>query len=156
MFVWRIAADTPTYQADDMTGAGAKDTGGRWNSKGNAMVYASESRALACLETVVHFGAGSLPLNRYLVQINISDNIWKGREILDVKSAPVGWDALPEGMASLQFGDKWLTSARTAVLLVPSIISPEEHNILINPAHPAATSIRATKIRKWVYDARLR
>ena len=74
--VWRIATDTPNYEADDLSGAGAKATGGRWNEKGMAVVYASETRALACLETFVHLNAGGLPLNRYLVAITISDVIW--------------------------------------------------------------------------------
>ena len=30
--VWRIAADTRDYPADDLSGAGAKATGGRWNA----------------------------------------------------------------------------------------------------------------------------
>src|SRR5713101_8129256 len=64
--VWRIAADTPDYEAHDLSGKGAEKTGGRWNRKGTAMVYASASRALACLETIVHLGSGDpLPLNRY-------------------------------------------------------------------------------------------
>ena len=52
--LWRIASDTPDYTADDTTGAGAKKTGGRWNRKGIALIYTAESRALACLETLVH------------------------------------------------------------------------------------------------------
>jgi hypothetical protein len=38
MRAWRIATDTRFYQADDMTGIGAKNSGGRWNSEGNAIV----------------------------------------------------------------------------------------------------------------------
>src|SRR3712207_8444198 len=58
--VWRIATDTPDYEANDLSGAGAKVTGGRWNEKDVPVVYASETRALACLETVVHLNAGGL------------------------------------------------------------------------------------------------
>jgi RES domain-containing protein len=43
--LWRIATKAPTYSADDMTGAGAKLSGGRWNSKGTAMLYTSENVA---------------------------------------------------------------------------------------------------------------
>lgn len=156
MLAWRIGTDTRTYQADDMIGTGAKITGGRWNSAGNALVYAASSRALACLETVVHLGGGGLPLNRYLVQIDIPDDVWKARMVLDLSAAPVGWDALPEGMVSLSYGDSWLASLATAVLLVPSIVVPEEQNILINPGHPDAVLIKATKVRKWLYDLRLK
>jgi hypothetical protein len=60
--VWRIGTDTPAYEADDLSGAGARATGGRSNAAGVAVVYASRTRALACLETVVHLNAGGLPL----------------------------------------------------------------------------------------------
>jgi RES domain-containing protein len=48
--LWRIAADTPAYEAHDLSGKGAELSGGRWNRKGTPVVYASVSRALACLE----------------------------------------------------------------------------------------------------------
>ena len=77
--VWRIATDTPRYLADDLSGAGAETTGGRWNEPGVPMVYASASRALSCLETIVHLGAGGLPLNRYLVKVTIPADVWSVR-----------------------------------------------------------------------------
>lgn len=156
MQAWRIGTDTRTYQADDMAGIGAKMSGGRWNSQGHAVVYASSSRALACLETIVHLGSGALPLNRYLIQLDIPDDVWMARTALDLPAAPVGWDALPEGMVSVNFGDNWLAGATSAILTVPSIVVPEEQNILVNPAHPDAASIKAVKIRKWLYDSRLK
>ena len=155
MQAWRIATDTRSYAADDMSGGGSKNTGGRWNSAGNPLVYASSSRALACLETMVHLGGGGLPLNRYLVRIDIPDDVWDARQELELGAVPVGWDALPQGMTSLNIGDAWLVGAATAILLVPSIVVPEEQNILINPAHQDAQSITATKVRKWLYDARM-
>ena len=41
------------------------------------------------------------------------------------------------------------------LLVVPSVVVPEEHNVLINPAHPDAKGIAAQKVRKWLYDPRL-
>jgi RES domain-containing protein len=32
--VWRIALDAPLFKADDLSGEGAKKSGGRWNKKG--------------------------------------------------------------------------------------------------------------------------
>ena len=58
--VYRIGTDTPDYEAHDLSGKGAGITGGRWNEKGVAVVYAAESRSLACLETLVHLAAGGL------------------------------------------------------------------------------------------------
>ena len=155
MIAWRIATDAPAYAATDLAGEGARITGGRWNSKGMALLYASSTIALTVLETVVHLSSGGLPLNRYLVRIDIPDGIWARREEIDHENAAPGWDALPAGTASLAFGDGWLRSRRSAVLVVPSVIVPEERNILVNPGHPDAKGVTARKIRRWTYDPRL-
>jgi RES domain-containing protein len=155
--IWRIATDTPNYTADDLSGEGAKRTGGRWNRKGTAMIYASSSIALACLETLVHFNAGGLPLNRYVVCIEIPDKIWALTARVDatVGGPRVGWDAIPEGRVSLDIGEEWITSQASAVLQIPSVIVPEESNFLINPRHSDSASLKATKIRRFQYDPRL-
>ena len=75
---------------------------------------------------------------------------------MTVETGPVGWDAIPTGKVSLDLGDAWINEKRSALLLVPSVIVPEESNALINPAHPDAAEITATKVRKWLYDARIR
>ena len=154
--VWRIASDTPLYEAHDLSGIGAEQTGGRWNRKGTPMVYASVSRSLACLETVVHFSSGdALPLNRYLVQISIPIALWKSRMELD-PAHHVGWDAEPPGKASMDWGTAWIQGKTTLLAQVPSVIVPEEHNILINPRHPDAAKLAAVKVRKWTYDQRIK
>lgn len=153
--VWRIATDTPTYEADDLSGAGAKATGGRWNTAGVPLVYTSETRALACLETVVHLNAGGLPLNRYLVAVTIPDDVWANAQTERPASLAVGWDAEPAGRASIEFGTDWIRSNSSALLFVPSVIVPEEINVLISPQHSASARITATKVRKWLYDPRL-
>ena len=152
--VWRIGTDTPDYTADDMSGTGAKITGGRWNRKDTPLVYCASNIALACLETAVHLGPKGLPLNRILVKVEIPDKIWKAAQVL--ANPPVGWDALPAGMVSLDYGTKWCASKSTALLIVPSTIVPEEMNVLINPEHKDAKKLKATKVRKWTYDSRIR
>lgn len=153
--VWRIATDTADYQADDRSGAGAERSGGRWNRKGTPLLYASSSRALACLETVVHLGAQALPLNRYLVEVTIPRATWEARTSFH-PARGVGWDAEPAGQASLDWGTGWATSGTTLLAEVPSVIVPEESNYLVNPRHPDMAAVGIRKVRKWVYDARLR
>lgn len=153
--VWRIATDARTYAADDMTGTGAKLSGGRWNDVGVPMIYAASSRALACLETVVHLNAAGLPFNRYLVEIELPDDVWSSAEIATIASLSVGWDAEPAGHVSVDFGSAWIATNRSAILRVPSVIVPEEENVLINPAHPAVARVTARKVRRWIYDPRL-
>ena len=151
--VWRIATETPSYAADDLSGAGAKITGGRWNGKGSPVVYCSASIALATLETVHRMRTGSLPFNRFLVRIDVPDDVWAARHVLD--PFPGGWDAIPAGMTARAAGEGWIASKVSALLLAPSVIVPDEHNVLINPLHPDASSLVATTVRRWMVDPRL-
>lgn len=153
--VWRIAPDTPDYGADDLSGRGAEKTGGRWNRKGTAMLYCSSTVALACLETLVHLsGAAPLPLNRYLVKIAIPPSAWRDRTVLK-PGERVGWESQPPGLVSIGWGNEWADSANSLIAEVPSVVVPEEPNILINPRHRDARRLRARKVRRWTYDPRL-
>lgn len=153
--VWRIGSDTPDYTAEDLTGKGAEVTGGRWNRKGLPVVYTATSAALAALETIVHLNGGGLPLNRYLVRIEIPDDVWAARRTSTAMELPLGWECRPAGKVSLDIGDEWLRTAKTALFEVPSVIVPEETNLLINPQHKDASMIQAVKVRQWLYDARI-
>ncbi len=154
--LWRIATDTPDYTADDLSGEGAYRTGGRWNRAGTAMVYASQSIALACLETVVHLARRTpLPLNRYLVEIRVPRSAFESATSA-MPEELVGWDAEPAGRVSLDWGTRWADGDETLLARVPSVIVPEESNLLLNPAHRDAALVRARKIRRWTYDGRLR
>jgi RES domain-containing protein len=150
--VWRIAVEAPTYSANDLSGTGAKTTGGRWNSKGTPVVYSAANIALATLETVHYLSGGGLPFYRYLVRIDIPDAIWAARQVL--APLPGGWDAIPAGLAARTAGDAWIAAGVTALLLVPSVIVPDEYNVLINPQHCDTSSIVATTLKRWIYDSR--
>ena len=153
VFFWRIAADTPAWVADDLTGRGAEKTGGRWNSVGTPMVYASSSIALAALETLVHLGTTGLPFNRYLVRIEVPADLVAKAARIDLEKL-VGWDALPAGKVSIDWGTKWCAESGAIAALVPSVIVPEEFNLLVNPRHREAAKLSVTKMRKWLYDPR--
>ncbi len=154
--LWRIASDTPDYVANDLSGKGAEITSGRWNRKGLAVVYAAGTASLAALETIVHFNAAGLPLNRFLVRIDVPDELWEARQRATATSLAVGWNAVPAGKVSLDFGDAWLKNpGGSLVLEVPSVVVPEESNYLLNARHPQMKRVQATKLRLWQYDGRL-
>ena len=153
MQLWRIAVEAPTYAANDLRGAGAKMTGGRWNSKGTPVVYCAMNIALATLETVHYLRTGGLPMNRYLVRIDVPDAVWEARRVLD--PLPGGWDAIPAGLTARTAGDAWIASNASILLLVPSVIVPDEFNVLINPQHDSAGLLTATTVRRWIFDPRL-
>jgi RES domain-containing protein len=153
--IWRIAKHTAQFRADDLDGGGAKLTGGRWNSKGRAVVYASSTIALATLETLAHLGDTIAIRNIFLVRIDVPASVWKSRELVEAGDLDITWIAEPPGLTTIAFGDNWLAQARSPILLVPSVIVPEEYNVLINPAHPDSKKLTAMVTRQFVYDPRL-
>lgn len=156
MKLWRIATETRRYAAADLSGAGAAAHPGRWNEERQAVVYCAPSIALAVLETAAHVDDGGLPLNRFLVEIDVPDDVWALHETVDISSLPPTWSAIPAGMGSVQLGSNWLASNRGPILLVPSVIVPEECAVLLNPRHPAASKIHAAVARPFNYNALFR
>ena len=152
MKLWRIAADTKRYPASDISGAGAAKSPGRWNDTGEAVLYAAPTIAMAVLETAAHIDDAGLPLNRYLLELDVPDEVWNLREELDVAALPLTWSAIPAGQASVKVGSAWLASLRTPILLVPSVIVPEEYASLINPLHPECKRITARIVRLFEYN----
>ncbi len=155
MRFWRIAKETVKYPADDMSGGGVAAAGGRWNHKGCALVYASSSIALACLETLAHIGAGIAARNRYLVEITVPERVWKAHRTQSLAALSSQWSAEPPGIYSMTVGTEWVRKGASALLAVPSVIIPEEINVLINPNHRDAKKITARVVRQFVYDPRL-
>jgi RES domain-containing protein len=99
--------------------------------------------------------AQGLPLNRYLVRIDIPAKVWELAKKFNMKTAGIGWDSLPAGTVSIEKGQRWLQSNASALLFVPSVVIPQASNVLINPLHPDVKLIKAKKIEKFSYDPRL-
>lgn len=152
MILWRIAAETRKHPATDLSGSGAARNPGRWNEDGQPVLYTAPTIAIAVLETAAHIDSAGLPLNRFLVRIDVPDAAWRAREALHVDALPASWSAIPAGSASVAIGARWLRSLRSLVLVVPSVIVPEESAALLNPAHPHAGKLAATAIRPFEYD----
>jgi RES domain-containing protein len=133
-------------------GSGAALEGARWNSPGRFVVYASEHYATAVLEKLVHAGRTQLPGAHHAAAIDIPEDL--PAEQFDPAAAP-DWDD-EESAAARAYGDEWLRSERTAVLIVPSIPGqPVERNFVINPAHPEAARIRVRPSFDVIWDGRL-
>lgn len=152
MILWRIAAETRRYAATDLGGAGAAASPGRWNDDGQPAVYCAPTIALAVLETAAHIDDAGLPLNRFLVQIDVPDRVWSARTVLEAAALPVGWDAIPAGQASVGTGAGWLRDRTAVCLQVPSVIVPEEGVVVINPLHADARAVTAHAVRAFEYS----
>ena len=61
--------------ANPLSGEGASRSGNRWNSKGTALIYCADSRALAMAEVAVHLSLGLLPKDYEMVELEIPDEV---------------------------------------------------------------------------------
>ncbi len=133
---YRISKESNPAKA--FSGQGAKDWGGRWNSRGVAVVYTAAHRSLSILEVLVHVkgsattGRGAISAPFYIYPISFESALL---EELPISSLPPGWNSEPSVSASQSLGDAWVLTARSPVLAVPSVIVPEERNYVLNPNH---------------------
>ena len=149
MRIWRIAR--PVWPP--LAGEGARRRGGRWNSPGNPVVYASERLSLAVLEVLVHVEADTVPPDLVSYEIDLPDDV--PRETVNHHSLPAEWQDKPSHSASRALGDAWLMRADSVALLVPSAVVPGEVNVLLNPRHPGAAVITVVRALPFRFDLRL-
>ena len=140
--------------ANDLSGTGARLVGGRWNSPGVAMLYTSESRALALAEYWIHVHPSNLPTDVCVVQIEVPDAT---RVVsIPLSSLPENWrDGQP--LTSLQqAGNQWVLNEQSLLLKAPSAVMPLESNYILNPAHQDMVSVSVASITDYVWDRRMK
>jgi RES domain-containing protein len=150
--VWRLA---PPAFARILDGEGSRQSGGRWNSPGRAMVYTSSHLSLCVLELYVHIPPelrDELP-ELEAVRISIPDNadrtelpLERLKELLEERNSLQACQAE---------GDNWLARDSALVLQAPSVLVPEEANFMINPSHPQMQYVRIVSTRRFRFDPRL-
>ena len=147
---WRIVQSRRVRTAFD--GEGARRYGGRWNHKGTPVVYIGSSMSLAALEMLVHLPAPKV-LNRYVViPVEFDDSLcgW-----LDLTTLPHNWRNSPSLLATRDVGTDWVNKGASAVLAIPSAVTPTEWNFMLNPKHPDFPKISVGAPQPYKYDPRL-
>jgi RES domain-containing protein len=151
VIAWRV--EKKKWLAIAKSGDGARFAGGRWNSPGFNLIYASEHLSLAVLEILVH---APLPSQRIVARararISIPDTLI---EELMPRSLPAEFGPDMPYAATQAIGDRWIREQRSAALVVPSAIVPVEHNILLNPEHPDFSKCGWGRFEDIQLDARL-
>jgi len=131
-----------------LSGEGARLYGGRWNVPGMAVVYASESRALAVLETFVHLTLEARAMSFVLVTLSLPV---RARLVKHTRDRP------PRSLvASQEIGRAWLAAELPSLaLVVPSMIVPQEKNYVLNARHTLFARVRVTARESFSFDDRL-
>jgi RES domain-containing protein len=139
--------------ATAFSGEGARINGGRWNSPGQAVVYTSATLSLATLEVLVHLEDPAVFTRLFSwISVEIPDPCI---ERLDPRTLDPTWTSDETNIHSRTAGDAWLRSMRSAVLAVPSVVTPGEWNYLINPLHHQFATIVSSAPEHFRPDPRL-
>jgi len=150
MLLYRIAK---TAFVRDLTGFGAKLYGGRWNHQGTALVYSSETRALATIEYLVHVSMANMPIDLSMAVLEVPDDSIS--EEIAAPSLPKNWRDFPAPPELADLGTRWARSVRSLLLIVPSAVVPEEHNVLLNPLHSDMKRVVLRDVETYEMDQRL-
>ncbi len=126
-YAYRIVSST--YPSFD--GTGTHRWGSRWVSPGRWVVHGAETYALAVLENLVHWQTSALPSNLVCVEVEIPTSVKQER----LAASDVPTHSSVDYTESRKFGDDWYERSATAVLWVPSVVSPYESNVLFNQRH---------------------
>ena len=147
---WRIILASEASTA--FAGRGARGYGGRWNSPGVGVVYVSEHQSTAALEVFVN-NKPFVPIYSFKAfRLEWPDSI---TEVFPTKKLPANWRIHPPPMETREIGDRWVAERRSAVLAVPSAVSPADTNFLLNPEHPNFKRIRIASPINFDFDSRL-
>ena len=150
MRFWRICRRR--YATAAASGEGARLYGGRWNSRGVRVAYASASLALAAVETFVNLEPNLRPRDLVSIEGDIPDALHIGT--LDLKTLPPHWrERRDESLR--QFGDDWIRAGQTVALLVPSAPIRGEWNVLLNPGHADFSKVRFLDPEPFEFDVRM-
>lgn len=146
--VYRISN---TRFIEDITGTGARLAGGRWNHKGRAVLYTSESRALSNSEYLVGLNLTEVPANTSIATIRIPEY---SMEQINIEDLPGGWSENPAPTELADIGLEWLDRCENLSLRVPSAVVYRDWNIVINPAHPLFCKVKFISAEPYFFDSR--
>lgn len=150
MTCWRLVKSRRADQV--LSGDGSRMFGGRWNHPGSRIVYASSTLSLAALEVFVRLHGHEASMSFAAVQLSIPDDVV---EDLSRTELPNGWRSSPAHDACKDLGSTWARTQRSLALIVPSIIVPQETNILICVDHPLYKRVKVSSTEEFVFDERL-
>jgi len=133
--IWHIV----TGKHSIWSGEGARQFGQRWNPPGVSAIYTGTSFAICLVEVLVHANRKSPPSAARYVEAIVPDDV--SREVFD-PAANGGWDDPHDTSVAQAFGKSWIEQARSALLLVPSVVTGgRDTNVVVNVDHPHAVHI---------------
>ena len=150
MKVYRLAREK---LAAPLSGKGAAIKGARWNPIGIELIYTAKNRSLAMAEVAVHFTLATLPEDYMMITINIPDEI-KVKQLSEA-DLPDDWKEFPHPISTQKVGNDFVIENKYCVLIIPSVVTQGDFNVLINPNHKDFPKVTIAKIEKFPFDKRI-
>ena len=141
------------HASDAFTGEGSRRFGGRWNHKGAAVVYLSDTLSLAALEQFIHLGREGLHIPFVYFTVEIPDHVSVSATERD--SLPSDWRKEPPPNSTKDLGSQWVKSRLSALLQVPAVILPIGFNYVANITHPEFQDITISDPKSFTFDPRM-
>ena len=127
-----------------LSGEGARQWGGRYNSSGVRAVYCASTLSLAALEILVHAPRVAMLPDYRFIEIDVPDDAVEHFGDTSPPRDTVAW------------GDERLGVARVLGFTVASVVLPLERNVVLNPDHPDfASVVTHGHVGPFVLDKRL-
>ena len=127
---------------------------GRWHKKGFQVIYTSEHASLAAWEKIVHIASfENIPNNLILVKIEIPE--WVEIQTVPQNILTEGWNSFPFINETVNYGTSFLLKKEHLALKVPSVIIPDEYNIILNPLHPEIKECKVIISNPFLFDKRV-
>ena len=133
------------------SGEGGLYVAGRWNQKGTKAIYCSQSISLCTLEWLSHNGLSVSGFSYHKFSIEIPDDLILKYAISDLSKE---WCNTPSPNSNREFAGKNFFSLNEYVAMaIPSVMVPEEFNLVINPLHVSFEEIKKTVLYLGHYIA---
>lgn len=76
-------------------------------------------------------------------------------EQMNPAMCPEDWQVHPPPISTQDIGHQWYYNKRSVALMVPSVIVPQEYNILLNATHPEFQNLVISEPIEFKFDSRL-
>ena len=128
---------------------------GRWNRRGELVIYTSENVAVAALENMAHrMGQGGLGADFACMQLQVPEDV--SIQAVALESLPNDW-GLPSSYTLTQpIGSAWYRENSSLLLKVPAATCSGQFNYVINTLHPDFKRVSLLGANPFMFDPRFK
>ncbi len=126
---------------------------GRWNKRGELVIYTAASAEIALIENMAHrMGQGGFMRNEFsCMEIDVPDT---SLQVIQKSALPTEWGSASPYSHTNALGSAWYHTRESLLLQVPSAPAPTGINYLINTTHPLFKKVSIVKSYSYPIDYR--